>query len=58
MQSFQRRSARRFILIEQWLDRTALDSHCPTERFTRLLPSISQHQRQDCLVTLMDQSET
>lgn len=43
-----------FIFIEQWPDRAALDIHCQTEHFTRLVPLINAHQRQDCIITLMD----
>lgn len=34
-----------FIFIEQWPDRAALDAHCNTEHFKRLVPLIDQHQR-------------
>lgn len=47
-----------FVFVEQWPDRAALDAHCRTEHFTRLVPLINQHQRHDCLVTLMDQFES
>ncbi len=43
-----------FIFIEQWPDRAALDIHCKTEHFTRLVPLINAHQRCDCIITLMD----
>ena len=35
-----------FIFIEEWPDRAALDAHCTTEHFTRLVPLINAHQRQ------------
>ncbi len=43
-----------FVFVEQWPDRGALDAHCRSEHFTRLVPLINAHQRQDCIVTLMD----
>jgi quinol monooxygenase YgiN len=46
-----------FVFVEQWPDRAALDAHCRTEHFTRLVPLINRHQRQDGIVTLMDRFE-
>ncbi len=43
-----------FNLIEEWPDRAALDAHCRTEHFTRLVPQINAHQRQDATFILMD----
>lgn len=43
-----------FIFIEEWPDRAALDAHCATEHFTRLVPLINAHQRQDATFILMD----
>lgn len=43
-----------FIFIEEWPDRAALDAHCRTEHFTRLVPLINAHQRQDATFILMD----
>lgn len=43
-----------FVFIEEWPDRTALDAHCRTEHFTRLVPLINAHQRQDPTFILMD----
>lgn len=34
-----------FIFIEEWPDRAALDAHCDTEHFRRLVPLIDEHQR-------------
>lgn len=34
-----------FIFVETWPDRAALDAHCQTEHFTRLVPQIDSHQR-------------
>ena len=43
-----------FIFIETWPDREALDRHCQTEHFRRLVPQINQYQRQDGTFLLMD----
>ena len=43
-----------FIFIEEWPDRAALDAHCQTEYFTRLVPLINSHQRQEGTFMLMD----
>ncbi|KQM52471.1 antibiotic biosynthesis monooxygenase [Pseudomonas sp. Leaf15] len=43
-----------FIFIEQWPDQAALDAHCQTEHFTRLVPKINEHQAKTCRVLLMD----
>ncbi|NPD17140.1 antibiotic biosynthesis monooxygenase [Xinfangfangia sp. D13-10-4-6] len=43
-----------FIFIETWPDRTALDQHCATEHFRRLVPQINAHQRQNATFILMD----
>jgi quinol monooxygenase YgiN len=43
-----------FIFIEQWPDQAALDAHCASEHFRRLVPKINAHQRQDCTVMLMN----
>ena len=34
-----------FIFVEEWPDRAALDLHCETEHFRRLVPLIDAHQR-------------
>lgn len=44
-----------FVFIETWPDQAALDAHCASEHFRRLVPLINAHQRKDCIVTLMDQ---
>ena len=44
-----------FIFIEEWPDRMALDIHCDTEHFTRLVPLINKHQRRDATFILMDE---
>lgn len=43
-----------FVFIEEWPDRAALDAHCRTEHFTRLVPMINKHQRQEGTFILMD----
>lgn len=43
-----------FVFIEEWPDRAALHAHCNTEHFTRLVPLINVHQRQDATFILMD----
>lgn len=43
-----------FIFIEEWPDRAALDIHCQTAHFTRLVPLINAHQRREGTFILMD----
>ncbi|MDH7804802.1 MULTISPECIES: putative quinol monooxygenase [unclassified Rhizobium] len=43
-----------FIFIEEWPDQAALDAHCASEHFRRLVPLINAHQRQDATFILMD----
>jgi quinol monooxygenase YgiN len=43
-----------FIFVEEWPDQAALDAHCQTEHFTRLVPLIDAHRRQDGTFILMD----
>ena len=43
-----------FVFIEEWPDRAALDAHCRTEHFTRLVPLINKHQLQEATYILMD----
>ncbi len=33
-----------FIFIEEWPDQAALDAHCASEHFRRLVPQIDAHQ--------------
>lgn len=47
-----------FIFIEEWRDRAALDAHCASEHFRRLVPLINAHQRQDATFILMDEFPT
>ena len=44
-----------FVFIEEWPDRAALDAHCRTEHFTRLVPLINEHQRAPGTFLLMDE---
>lgn len=39
------KDAGHFVFIEEWPDRAALDAHCASEHFRRLVPMINQHQR-------------
>lgn len=43
-----------FVFIEEWPDRQALDAHCQTEHFRRLVPLIDSYQRQAGTFLLMD----
>lgn len=43
-----------FIFIEEWPDRAALDAHCASEHFKRLVPLIDKHQRKEAQYILMD----
>ncbi|WP_410488728.1 putative quinol monooxygenase [Aeromonas caviae] len=43
-----------FVFIEEWPDRAALDAHCNTEHFKRLVPLIDQYQRSFGTFLLMD----
>ena len=43
-----------FIFIEAWPDRAALDAHCATEHFRRLVPLIDRYQRKPGTFLLMD----
>lgn len=43
-----------FIFVEAWPDRAALDAHCQTEHFRRLVPQIDRCQRQAGTFLLMD----
>lgn len=48
------REAGHFIFVEEWPDQAALDAHCQTEHFRRLVPAIAQYQRQASTFLLMD----
>ncbi|HCB1501784.1 quinol monooxygenase YgiN [Klebsiella oxytoca] len=45
-----------FIFIEEWPDRAALDEHCASEHFRRLVPLIDRHKRKEAHYILMDRS--
>lgn len=47
-----------FIFIEEWPDRAALDAHCASEHFTRLVPLIDQYARKAAQYILMDSQVT
>jgi quinol monooxygenase YgiN len=47
-----------FIFIEEWPDRAALNIHCETEHFTRLVPQINAYQRDECTFIMMDSFES
>ncbi|MBI1650897.1 putative quinol monooxygenase [Hyphomicrobium sulfonivorans] len=52
------KDAGHFIFIEEWPDRAALDIHCASDHFRRLVPLINAHQRQDGTFILMDRFNT
>jgi quinol monooxygenase YgiN len=43
-----------FVFVEQWPNQAALDAHCQSEHFRRLVPQINQYQARECEVLLMD----
>ncbi|MEQ0469595.1 putative quinol monooxygenase [Klebsiella sp. JB_Kp017] len=43
-----------FIFVEEWTDHTALDAHCDSEHFTRLVPLIDQYARKAAQYILMN----
>lgn len=43
-----------FIFVEEWPDMEALETHCRTEHFRRLVPMIDSHQSAEGKVTIMD----
>ncbi|MET4684200.1 putative quinol monooxygenase [Brevundimonas faecalis] len=45
-----------FIFIEEWPDQAALDIHCASEHFRRLVPMIDACQAQPGTYILMDQA--
>ena len=42
-----------FVFIEQWPDQAALDAHCQSEHFRRLVPLINAHQSKACTFIMM-----
>ncbi|MGC6389631.1 putative quinol monooxygenase [Ewingella sp. S1.OA.A_B6] len=47
-----------FIFIEEWPGHEALDDHCASEHFRRLVPLIDQHKRKEAHYILMNCLET
>ena len=43
-----------FCFIETWPDQAALDAHCASEHFRRLVPAINKYQRTEPRFILMD----
>ena len=43
-----------FVFIETWPDQAALDAHCASEHFRRLVPAINKYQRAEPRFILMD----
>lgn len=43
-----------FIFIEEWPNQEALDTHCASEHFQRLVPLINSYRKADGVITLMD----
>lgn len=50
-----RKNPGHFIFIEEWPNQAALDRHCQTEHFTRLVPMIDSYRSQDGQFILMDE---
>lgn len=48
------KDAGHFVFVEEWPDRAALDVHCNTEHFKRLVPLIKKYQRSSGVCLLMD----
>ena len=48
------KDAGHFVFIETWPDRAALDAHCASAHFRRLVPQIDAFQRQPCPYILTD----
>ena len=42
-----------FVFIEEWADHAALDAHCASEHFRRLVPLIDQHKWKEAHYILM-----
>ncbi|WP_338885460.1 putative quinol monooxygenase [Xenorhabdus sp. TH1] len=43
-----------FIFIEEWPDQAALDAHCASEHFQRLVPMINKYKRKEPTFIFMD----
>ncbi|MNZ24774.1 Antibiotic biosynthesis monooxygenase [compost metagenome] len=46
-----------FIFVEEWPDRAALDAHCASEHFRRLVPLINQYERKKATFIFMSSVE-
>ncbi|MEE9684991.1 putative quinol monooxygenase [Lelliottia amnigena] len=46
-----------FIFIEEWPDRAALDAHCASEHFQRLVPLINRYERKKATFIFMNSVE-
>ena len=42
-----------FIFVEQWPNQAALDAHCQSEHFRRLVPQINAFQARECTFMFM-----
>lgn len=49
------KDAGHFIFIEEWPDHAALNAHCESEHFKRLVPMINKHKRKEAIYILMEQ---
>ena len=49
-----RRDPGHFVFIETWPDQAALDIHCASEHFQRLVPAINKYQRDEPRFILMN----
>ena len=49
-----KKDAGHFVFIESWPDQAALDAHCASEHFQRLVPLIDRHQTQPGTYILMN----
>ncbi|WP_413483267.1 putative quinol monooxygenase [Morganella psychrotolerans] len=49
-----RRDPGHFVFIETWPDQAALDIHCASENFQRLVPAINKYQRDEPRFILMN----
>ncbi|WP_369310857.1 putative quinol monooxygenase [Providencia rettgeri] len=43
-----------FIFIEEWPNQEALDTHCASEHFKRLVPLINGYKKSDPIIKLMN----
>ena len=46
-----------FIFVEEWPDRAALDAHCASEHFQRLVPLINRYERKKATFIFMNSVE-